>query len=599
MLTALSEARTNIQKILDFSLDVICTIDSQDRFVTVSSASKEAWGYDASELIGINCINIVFNEDRESTALSIAQLKEDPSKVYCENRIVKKDGSLANTAWSAYWHEEDEMLYCVARVIDKQKKIAHLLVESEEQLLFAQRLAKMGNWYIESHTHEVKWSQSLYEVYGIDKNLYPHPTLEFFFSLVHQDDLPSTYQSFEMLKQTGMAEHVHRFTRPDGKTIYLRHLARVIKNEQGAVTAYSGVVQDITEQKETEINLSISEEKFKSLVQNGSDIIAVLGEQGLFKYVSPTSLKIAGYQPEELVGQSAFELIHPEDINYVLDKLQEVMIEKNDRIPTEFRFISKSGEWIWLEALGINRNETNIGGIVINARDITERKKLQEQLAEEQQKHQRAITSAVIKAQESERSQLGQELHDNVNQVLTTVKLYNEMLFDGLGDPKDILQKSIHHLQSCINEIRSISKRLSAPTLGKITLGESINELVESINLTKRLQITSVITGLEQKIIPQDFHLTIYRIVQEQLNNIIKYAEAKNVSIIIRNTPHEFFLQIEDDGKGFNIKAKRKGIGITNMETRAENMNGKLKIISSPGKGCKLIAQFPPTCDPS
>jgi len=271
------------------------------------------------------------------------------------------------------------------------------------------------------------------------------------------------------------------------------------------------------------------------------------------------------------------------------------MVKKSDRIPTEFCLRSKGGEWIWLEALAINLiEESHIEGIVINARNVTERKRLQEQLAQEQKNRQRAITSAVIKAQECERSQLGQELHDNVNQVLTTVKLYNEMLFDGIGDPNDIIQKSIHHLQSCINEIRSISKRLSAPTLGKISLKDSIKELVDSINLTRRLQINFEVTVLEKRVVPQDLHLTIYRIIQEQLNNVIKYAHAGNVFIHIHNSDNGLLLKVEDDGKVFNVKAKRNGIGITNMETRAENMNGKLEIISAPGKGCKLVAKFPP-----
>jgi signal transduction histidine kinase len=148
-------------------------------------------------------------------------------------------------------------------------------------------------------------------------------------------------------------------------------------------------------------------------------------------------------------------------------------------------------------------------------------------------------------------------------------------------------------LQSCINEIRSISKRLSAPTLGKITLKESIKELVDSINMTRRLQISYDISGLNKLPVPEDVHLAIYRIIQEQLNNIIKHADASKVSIELHNTEEGMLLQIEDDGKGFDPREKRKGIGITNMETRTENIHGKLALISAPGKGCILKARFP------
>jgi signal transduction histidine kinase len=238
-------------------------------------------------------------------------------------------------------------------------------------------------------------------------------------------------------------------------------------------------------------------------------------------------------------------------------------------------------------------NNNTIGGIIINARDVTERKRLEERLAAEQKKHQREMTSAVIRAQETERSQLGRELHDNINQVLTTVKLYTEMIYDGIGDQKELIRKAGHHLQSCIDEIRSISKRLSAPTLGAISLEDSIKELVESINLTNRIEIIyngTDISGLE---IPQDIHLAIYRIIQEQLNNVLKYASASLVFITLKRNDNRVTLHITDNGKGFDLMARRTGIGITNMRTRAENLSGSFFINSAPEKGCQLQVSFP------
>lgn len=594
MYTDVANVKTDLQKLLDFSPDVICTIDAERKFVTVSAAAKALWGYDPEELIGRDCMSLIIEEEYASALYNHLRVKTEPAKTCFENHIYKKDGSIINLSWSAYWDKEDDLMYCVAKTIEK-KKAEQWFAETEEQLRFAQKLARIGSWHIDFVANDTKWSEGLFDIFGLNKEQCQQPSMELFFSLVHPDEQSACYKELDRLMQVGRADYTHRMIRPDGKTIYVRHLCETVTNGTGKVIALTGVLQDITLQKQAEINLELSEQKFKSLVQNGSDIIAVLDEQGTFQYVSPTALTIAGYQPEELVGKNAFSLIHPDDVSYVLEKLQEVIDDKNDHVPTQHRFRAKNGDWVWLESQGNSlKKEKNMEGIVINARHITERKKLEEQLAIEQKNRQRAITSAVIKAQESERSQLGQELHDNVNQVLTTVKLYNEMLLDGIGNSKDILQKSVHHLQSCINEIRSISKRLSAPTLGKISLEDSIRELVDSINLTNRLQIDFSTAGLKSKMIPQDLHLAIYRIIQEQLNNIIKYAEAKHVSIQIQNSHAGLLLQIEDDGKGFDTKAKRNGIGITNMETRAENMNGRLHIASEKGKGCRLTAKFPP-----
>ncbi|MDB5196893.1 MAG: Signal transduction histidine kinase, partial [Flaviaesturariibacter sp.] len=214
-------------------------------------------------------------------------------------------------------------------------------------------------------------------------------------------------------------------------------------------------------------------------------------------------------------------------------------------------------------------------------------------LAAETAQRQRVITEAVIKAQEAERSSIGLELHDNVNQILTTVKLHNEMVLDGIGDSQILLHKSSRYLQECINEIRSLSKRLSAPTLGKITLEESVRDLVESVNSTNKIKITLDVNGLRSPGISQEIHLALYRIMQEQLNNILKHAEATYVQVVLAQTSTTLTLSISDDGKGFDAQKKTAGIGIVNMRTRAENLNGRFQLAGTPGTGSQLTVEIP------
>ncbi|HVG11526.1 MAG TPA: GAF domain-containing sensor histidine kinase [Flavisolibacter sp.] len=219
--------------------------------------------------------------------------------------------------------------------------------------------------------------------------------------------------------------------------------------------------------------------------------------------------------------------------------------------------------------------------------------KRQKALKKEVNQRQKLVTNAVLAAQERERSRMGIELHDNVNQILTTVKLYNEMALDPSVNTAAILTKSNKYLQECINEIRFISKQLSATTLGEISLPDSVKELTESLNCSGKIDI-KLNCELEGSIhISQELHTTIYRIIQEGLNNIIKHAKAYHAEVSLEGTADGIQLEIKDDGVGFDMTQKKLGMGLTNIRTRTENINGHLTIKSAKGKGCRLSLLLP------
>ncbi len=473
------------------------------------------------------------------------------------------------------------------------EKRARTIAEKDYQLKQAFRLAKIGTWEFDLvHTRAI-WSEELYNVYEIKPQEKKETDLDTYLSLVHPDDLPGLLE--RLRNPDAISEFAtERLLKKDGSVLYIQTVRQKVYDENGKLIKMVGLSQNITRQVLYEQKLQNSEERFRALVQNNSDLIAVLDEAGTMLYISPASVQISGYTPEELIGRNVFDFMHPDDREQLVAELERVTNRTNTGEHTLHRFRAKNGDWVWLESKGMNMAGTVApGGIIINARDVTERKRLQERLAIEQKNRQRDITSAVIKAQEAERSDVGRELHDNVNQVLTTVKLYLEMLGDGLADPKELVVKATYHLQNCIDEIRSISRRLSAPKPGELSLNDSIRELVESINLTNRIQISYTSDHLAGLPIPQEMHLAVYRIIQEQLNNVLKYAAATQVTIRLHYHEAELRLLIVDNGRGFDTRIRRAGIGITNMRTRAENLSGQFDISSQPGEGCRLEVRFP------
>ena len=209
----------------------------------------------------------------------------------------------------------------------------------------------------------------------------------------------------------------------------------------------------------------------------------------------------------------------------------------------------------------------------------------------EHQSLPKEIARIILSTQEKERFEVGKELHDNVCQMLATVKLYLET---GLKDDsylkefvflgKDLLMKSME-------ELRRISKSLAPPSLGYLPLRQSLEDLVHSIHIARK-EIYLDIEGLNEETIHQELKISIFRIVQEQLNNIMKYADATRIDVSLHQQDNRLSIKVKDNGKGFDTSQKRTGIGITNMISRVNVFGGKIQIEAAPGKGCVLCVLF-------
>lgn len=164
------------------------------------------------------------------------------------------------------------------------------------------------------------------------------------------------------------------YIKPNGGEMFLRGVSDPMKVEGGLI--FNGVILDITERKRAEKALQESEERFRSLIQSSLDIIVILDRNGLINYESPSMELVLKYPVGFMIGKDPLEFMHPDDRETVAKDLSEVFLKANDGIPTEFRFKRADGNWVHLEAIGKNLFEyPGINGILITARDITERKK--------------------------------------------------------------------------------------------------------------------------------------------------------------------------------------------------------------------------------
>jgi two-component system sensor histidine kinase UhpB len=304
-------------------------------------------------------------------------------------------------------------------------------------------------------------------------------------------------------------------------------------------------------------------------------------------------IKIFGYTKDNLKYNQNWknQFIHLDD-QAKLSKNLEYHIENGlENWQGEYRFRCADGTYKEVFDCGYILFDENkkpyrmIGAMT----DLTEKKMLEKELAEQQLNQQKIMTEATVEAQEKEKNELGRELHDNINQIMATVKMYLGLLKSGQYCEEDLLGKSYEYVNIAIEEMRKLSHSLVAPSLGEISLKKALEELLENSNLSKFFQVHLLIDKkYDEQAKDKSKELALYRIVQEQLNNINKFAQATEVFINLKSEDGNLSLSVSDNGVGFDTNLKSKGIGFKNMSSRVKLHSGTMNIISAPGQGCTL-----------
>ena len=320
-----------------------------------------------------------------------------------------------------------------------------------------------------------------------------------------------------------------------------------------------------------------------------------IGEQGELIACSDELYNILDMEINTPLSYEIFVgFVHPDDKAIVL-KAQELAIETGTFEPVQFRIISHLGVVKHIEGRGSQRRDATGIRFLGTCQDITEKVKAEqqlveysEQIAKERVEHQRKLVRASIESQERERAEIGREALERLS-AMTAI----EASLQEKDLQEELIERSIKNLQLAINEIRKISKSLVPPVMDKNGLVDSVHDLIENIQLVNPFSINFLYENEELRNVSPQQQLALYRIVQEQFNNIIKHAQAHNVSIGLSENNDFIDLWIQDDGKGFDPKERRKGVGLSNILSRIELFDGKLEVISSKGHGCMLKIHVP------
>lgn len=425
------------------------------------------------------------------------------------------------------------------------------------------------------------------------------------FEFVHPDDIVWAFDSFqkEVIQNTDVKFITVRLLKKDGQWLWctVRGHNLLSNPNINSIVVY---FHDDTLRKQARDALKESEKRFRSLIRDLQTGVFLSDSSGNIIMCNKALSQMLSIPEEMILGRNVYQILSTDMIN---EKNEFIPIEKRpltltiqskltvkDAVLGVLHPITKERAWIMVNSNPILDEEGNLRHVVCSIMDLTERKKLEKKLITEQVAHQKQLMQATIDGQEKERREIGKELHDNIGQQLTTIKLFLDFAKTTADENTlEMVNMALKGIADAINEVRAISRSLVPYTLKDLGLIDSINELVESFGRTQSPEIRFECAGFNEETLPENQKLALFRIIQEQLNNVLKHAGAKKVIIKLLTTPSELLLEIKDDGNGFDIKKVRRGLGFINISSRAELFNGKTQVFAKPGLGCHLTVSFP------
>lgn len=521
-------------------------------------------------------------------------LEEHGSVRGFEHESVRKDGSKIWISVNAHAIREDDgkILYYegTAQDITERKRAEQALRESEERY---RDLVENSHELICTHDLDgqiLSVNRAARELFGYElhefvgkKNIRDilAPKVRDQFGMYMQRILKEGATSGTMLVQTRNGEH------------RLLEYYNSLRTEGVAAPIVRGIARDTTEARRSEHALRESEERYRELFENSKDAFYVHDINGIYTSVNRASEKLSGYTREQIIGKHFSEFMTPEHARQVQRQLQK-KLESAGETTYEIEMITKKGRQVPVEISSrlIVENGMPVGvqGCV---RDISEKKKSQEAA--------RNYSRRLIEAQEAERRRISRELHDQVGQILTAVKMNLHALQHKCTQPEILtsINDNLKVIDEAVDQIRDLSVDLRPLLLDDLGLVVALRWYLE--RQTRNLGIPAkFVSGSldEDDRFSSELETACFRIVQEGVTNVVRHARATRISVRLERVVSDLILLITDDGAGFDARMLRSGsgmstLGLRGMEERAQAVGGTITIDSAPALGTEICARFP------
>ncbi len=540
-------------------------------------------------------------EDRERVKNETWRAVQERRPLLLEERVVHPNGAERILFTQAYTETDTDgnPLRLVGACLDitDRKQAEDALRQSEE---IHRIFSGMTSDYVYVFRVEPdgrvmnEWvSDSIYRVIGYSPEKYR--ALDSAFETIHQEDRALTRQMLDRVLAGEPVTYEARTVTESGDVRWLRNWIQPRwDNQRQHVVAFYGAGQDITERKRAEEALQRNERVLRLFVEHSPAAIAMFDRE--MKYIVASRRYLTDYDlgEQNVIGRSHYEVFPeiPERWKEIHRRCLAGGIEKADEDP--FPRLSGKLDWIRWEIHPWYETNGEVGGLILFSEVITERKQARDELRLSRDRLA-DLSRRLVEAHETERRAIGRELHDQIGQMLTALKLTIEIAVQ--LPPEEALKKAAQGkelVEDLLNRVSALSLELRPPMLDDLGLLPALLWHVNRFQEQSGVEVEFKHSGIENRRFDPQTETTAYRIVQESLTNVARHARANRVRLEVRIRGEAMEIQIEDDGAGFDPQvALALNRGLSGMRERVQLVGGIFQIESETGKGARKFIRLP------
>jgi PAS domain S-box-containing protein len=591
--------------------DAVISTDAEFCIVSFNSAAENIYHIKREDAIGKRTDILRHQFEQTSTELAAKLLLENrkwEGEVFFIRHDDQKKINLLSTV-TAICNEENEVAGYVAvnRDITSLREVEkNLFITQQMQEDYLEAFAK--GLVIQNNKGKILFCNSAAEqILGLTKDqMIGTSSVDESWRCIREDfsPFPGNEHPAMLCLQQGkpVQDVIMGVYKPDGEITWINVNSNPVKQANSdTVTGTVTIFTDITAERNAFRSLSESENRIRMALDRTGDNAWEYNFKTGKTWFSAANNHFLGYTAEELSEYTNedkwWQSTHPDDKILLIKNDEEYRAGTLESHSKEYRIFHKDGTMKWVLDRGVVIERDADGKpvrIVGTHTDVSKEKEMHLELMAQKEKKRKDIVEAVLQAQENEREQIANELHEGVAQVLASVKMILDRAVTDPSKAATELRLASEKITEVVNELKFISQNINTSSLKIIGLTQTITDFVESVAAHSTVRFHLDLSEFDHEIeIDFPVQLALLRIVQEKVRNIIRHSNAANAYIKLFAQDNIIELQIKDDGVGFDTENSKWGLGFKNIYSRAEQYNGKVSITSSKGSGCLFEVKLP------